>query len=331
MRYPLILFCLALSISILFSADKLNSFREIYKYAGGLAVFIIVISLSPKNRKYIIATLILSALVISILAIRQYFFGFKYLMNYVNEQKITNPFVLDYIARRRVYFPFVTPNTLAGYLAFIIPLTLLVKNKAKWAIFLVLLSALLLTKSLGALASLFLGMFFYLLLRKDLPAKKFALLTGIGMIFIIVFLLRQASVKEHTLPVFSLGMRLEYWKDTLQIIQQYYLTGIGPGNFNLAMSRYAHNSYLQLWAEMGILGLISFLWLIIAVFKAGIQSLKYSTERNQIACLISANAVFLMHNFVDFTFFLPEVSLIWWVVLGLLTHPPSFFYFFLSK
>lgn len=112
-------------------------------------------------------------------------------------------------------------------------------------------------------------------------------------------------------------MRLSYWKDTLKIIKVKPFTGVGLGNFNLLQSRYAHNSYLQIWAEMGILGITSILWLIIAGLKSIIKHIKTSPHRNQIICLITTNTAFLIHNFVDFTFFLPEVALIWWIILGL--------------
>ena len=108
------------------------------------------------------------------------------------------------------------------------------------------------------------------------------------------------------------------------------------------MSRYAHNSYLQIWPEMGLLGLFSFDWLICGVFRLWFRNFTESLYKNQAACLFTpleagrrrcptaaygslpltgftASAVFLLHNFLDFTFFLPEVAFIWWVILGLIT------------
>jgi O-antigen ligase len=282
----------------------------------------IAASLTNENKIRIIHTIIFSGFIISILAIYQYFFGFQHLLNYISKQGISDSFALDYITRKRIFFPFVTPNTLGGYLAMVIPLTLINKNQI-WFI-LPLSFTLLLTKSLGAFLSIFLALVIYFYLQGKLEKKKIIFLVALLAIISSVFIIRSTSQKPHLKPAFSTVMRLNYWKDTLKIIKANPLTGVGLGNFNLPHSRYAHNSYLQLWAEIGILGIVSFLWLIIIVFKSLLQKIKSITDKKQAAGLITTVIVFLIHNFLDFSFFLPEVSLVWWAILGGLfsCHPP---------
>ena len=317
LKYPLILFSLAIIISTIFSIDKFNSLREIYKYVTGLFLFLIITSLTSKERIRIIRTIILAGLIISLLAVYQYFFGFQNVMDYIARKGITDYFTLDYLARRRVYLPFATPNALAGYLILVLPLVLIIKDKKRWIILLSIFFALLLTKSLGAFLSIFLVSIIYFYLEGKLEKRKVIFLLGLLVIMGLVFMARSTTQKQHTQPIFSTTMRLSYWKDTLEIIKESPFTGVGLGNFNLAQSRYAHNSYLQLWAEMGILGIISILWLVATVFKSALKNIPKDTQKNQIISLIAANTVFLTHNFVDFTFFLPEVALIWWILIGL--------------
>jgi putative inorganic carbon (HCO3(-)) transporter len=258
----------------------------------------------------------ISAFVISLLAIYQYLFGFRYLLSFVAKQGITDTFVLDYIGRGRPFLPFVTPNTLAGYLAMMIPLSFVYKNRI-WVV-IPLFCALLMTKSLGALASLFLGLSMYFYLQKGPTKRNIVFLTVLAIIIGFVFLARLSIPQLHTQPLFSATMRLRYWQDTLEMIKAHPLAGVGPGNFNLTYSRYAHNSYLQVWAEMGISGIISMLWLAFALLMGGLKKLKNESNRPLVSTLLCASSVFLIHNLVDFSFFLPEVSLGWWLLAGLL-------------
>ncbi len=315
LKYPLTLLCLALIISVVFSIDKLNSLKELYKYISGILLFLIVASLTYENKIRLIHTIILAGFIISLLAIYQYFFGSQHILDYMSKEKVTDPFALDYIQRRRAFFPFVTPNTLAGYFIMIIPLTLIRKNRI-WFIIPVSF-VLLLTKSLGAFLSIFLALAIYFYLQGKFEKRKVLFLIGLLIIIGLVFMARTTTQKQHLQPIFSTVMRLSYWKDTLRIIKARPLTGVGLGNFNLTLSRYAHNSYLQIWTEMGISGIISILWLIIVVFKSAVKNIKVSLNKSLLAGLITANASFLIHNLVDFSFFLPEVAFIWWITLGL--------------
>ncbi|MCX5696773.1 MAG: O-antigen ligase family protein [Candidatus Omnitrophica bacterium] len=271
-------------------------------------------TLAEKNKKQIVNIVVYSGIIIALLAIYQYFFGFRHVSEYLTRHNITSDFTLDYIQRRRVFFPFVTPNILAGYLAMTIPLALL--NRYKTFALLPLFLALFLTKSLGGLLSAFLALSAYFYLKGKIEKRGIILLTSLLLIIGIVFGLRWITGKQHIHPIFSATMRLGYWQDTLKIIGSYPLTGVGLGNFNLPQARYAHNSYLQLWAETGVLGITSFLWLIFVIFKGAILRLKNSSEIKQNAALLAACSAFLAHNFIDFSFFLPEVSLIWWMLYG---------------
>lgn len=302
------LLILALLISCVFSQDKIISVNELYKYVTGILLFLACASLEPEKRKKIISIVIYSCLLASLFAIYQYFFGFRITLEYIARQESASPFALDYLGRQRAFFPFVTPNILGGYLAMIIPLILAYKKRL-WPA-LPIFIALLLTKSIGAFLCLFLGLTIYFSLQGKPEKKKLLLLAGLLSVVILITVSRSMNSNQHTLPVFSALMRLDYWGETLEIIKGVPLTGIGLGNLNLAHSRYAHNSYLQIWAEMGILGIISFLWLVIAVFKTALGD-------KQKAGFIAAAAIFLAHNFVDFSFFLPEVAMIWWLIAGL--------------
>jgi putative inorganic carbon (HCO3(-)) transporter len=299
-----------------FSQDRFNSLAQLYPYLSGLGLFWVASSLSKKDQLFTIQAIILAGLVISILAIYQYWFGFKHVSDYLASNRLSGHFILDCLQSKRVFFPFVTANVLGGYLAMIIVLAL--NNKNRIWLFLLIFPALLFTKSISAFLGLLGGLIIYFGIQGKLKKNNILLLGGLFLLIIVVIIGRSATQKDYLRPVFSTVMRLSYWQESLGLIKEHPWVGIGLGNFNLASSRYAHNSYLQIWAEMGILGLFSLVWLILAVFRTGFGNLTRPLVNKQSACLLAASAVFLIHNFLDFTFFLPEVSFIWWVILGLI-------------
>lgn len=313
---PLFVFCATVVLSIIFSVGRTNSLTALYNYIIYALSFIACASLTEEDKIRITQTIVASGFVVAIIALYQYFFGFDHILNYLAKNRIGDSFTLDYIAQKRVFAPFVTPNALGGYLAMIVPLALINKNRLLLTapIFL----ALILTQSLGALLSLSLGLIIYLHMKNKTKKKRALLFGGILVLIMAIFVSRSLAAKQHLTPGFSALTRLGYWQDALRIIAYKPLTGLGVGNFNLAQTRYAHNSYLQMCAEMGILGTFAFFWLVFKSLGSGLRKIRSGEGGNYVVPLVAAVSIFLLHNLVDFTFFLPEVSLIWWIMLGLI-------------
>lgn len=71
--------------------------------------------------------------------------------------------------------------------------------------------------------------------------------------------------------------RLELWRAGMQMIEQQPLTGVGLGNFKLLVTQYegsdvdlekiAHNTYIEIAAEMGIPSLLVFLGILVSVYR----------------------------------------------------------------
>ncbi|MFA5157130.1 MAG: O-antigen ligase family protein [Candidatus Omnitrophota bacterium] len=320
LKLALNFFFLALCVSLVFSADIIAGVAELYKYITAVLILITVSRFDREERENTIRIIALSGLIVSIVSIYQYFFGFQHLIDYLSRKKINDPFILDIISRKRVFFPFVTPNTLAGFLVMVIPLTMAVKSR--WLFLVPMLAALLLTKSLSGLFCLLLALGLYSYLRVAIDRKKIIFLIGIAVAGVIVLFIRSNAPGEHTHPLFSSLMRWNYWKQTFALIKSSPFTGTGIGNFNLNLSRYAHNSYLQIWAEMGLLSVASFLWMVFLSFRDCANNSRRLPAKSRTplaAGLMAASAAFLIHNLIDFSFFLPEVSLFWWVILGLMS------------
>lgn len=311
---PFSIFAAAIAISLIFSSDKITGLQELYKYLSAILLFLVCINLAEDEKKIVVRCLVLSGFCISFLALYQFFFGFRHTLERLDPHLKYTQFTMEYLWLKRVFFPFVTPNILAGYLAMITPLALTLK-KGK-LIALPLLIALFLTRSIGGLLSLLLGLSIYYYL-KGINKKVFAGIFTLAVFSGLILIWRSTGIHTHIQPFFSLIMRINYWEDALEIIRGSPLAGVGMGNFNLALSRYAHNSYLQIWAEMGIFGLIGLLWISLDTLKNLFLKIKNSSGKNILWGLAAANVVFLANNLYSFDIFLPEISFIWWVILGL--------------
>jgi O-antigen ligase len=315
LRYPLAAFCLVLYLAVLFSSQKAESFACLYQYACGLGFFLFAATLSGKEKDRAIRVILWGGVAVGLLGGYQYLFGFRHVLDYLSGSVNSSSFALDYLQRRRIFAPFVTPSALGGYLAMVILLALSGKKSTwmAWALFLVFF----LTKSPGAFLSLFLALLIYISVQGKFRKKDFIILTVLLLLLTAMVAIRSFTHKHYLQPGFSVSMRLQYWRESLVFIKAHPWLGAGLGNFSLGSSRFAHNSYLQLWSETGLLGLAGFCWFIFSALKICLKNIKESVDKKYAAGVLAAVSVFLIHNFMDFTFFLPEVSFIWWVILGL--------------
>lgn len=190
------------------------------------------------------------------------------------------------LLRRRMYSTLENPNLFGAYLLMIISILTAftlreraVKKKTVFAVILLsLLLCLALTYSRGAwvsLAAIVLGLtLFY--------DKRFGLLF---LLVPVVLAFYHGQVVERFLSLFSgedtsVDLRFALWESTMAMIEEHPLLGVGWGAYFLAYPDYnffiqeegvlifhAHNMYLNMLAEVGIPGGMSFL---LAFFAQGI-------------------------------------------------------------
>jgi putative inorganic carbon (HCO3(-)) transporter len=95
------------------------------------------------------------------------------------------------------------------------------------------------------------------------------LMTPLFLLTLQGFKIRMATLV--TLTDSSLWYRVRIWQGVIKALPSFWLWGAGPGSFPMiypwyqikdTVSAHAHQIFLQLWLENGILSLASFLWLI---------------------------------------------------------------------
>jgi O-antigen ligase len=126
--------------------------------------------------------------------------------------------------------------------------------------------------------------------------------------------------------------RAHFWSTSLKIIQDHPVTGVGLGGFHLAYTRYdtrnglfrleqAHNDYLQVLTDAGIIGLLLGLFFVGVLFRTSLQRRESAdTFRRGVAtgALAGCFAV-LVHSFVDFTLHTTSNALLFLVLAALAT------------
>jgi len=156
-----------------------------------------------------------------------------------------------------------------------------------------------------------------------LNQKKFFGIVGL-VLFIILFIVLWVGTKP-VLERFNKEQmaktgRTEYARDTLKLIKGFLFTGTGLGNFGYSYKLYevdygnggilhhAHNDYLEVIAESGIIGGGSLILLVLGAF--GSLLLKWMKRRESfvsgigLGCLAGIFAI-LVHSLTDFNLRIP--------------------------
>ncbi|MEB3330394.1 MAG: O-antigen ligase family protein [Candidatus Sericytochromatia bacterium] len=253
----------------------------------------------------------------------------------------------------RVYGSLMNPNLLAGYLLPVFPLAVAVGLTQRGALRLVGLAAsglapiaifftysrgayLGLAASLAVLAALGLSLAWPTLRRRrDLLAGLGALAVG-GLAALVWRVVSHQALQDRITSIFTLrghssnSFRVNVWHGVVQMVQDNWAFGVGIGNtaFRKMYSLYmvsgyealgAYNVFLEVLAEMGVLGLAAFGWLLGVLvllawrtFRRGDQEARWLS-----AGILAALAGTFVMGLVDTVFYRPAVQLQFWWLLAL--------------
>lgn len=259
----------------------------------------------------------------------------------------------DFIRHRRdlmiprIYATFPTPNDFGCYLITIIPFLIAIfftKFRFKAVrfvlagLFSLLFICLIMTVSRGAwyafiAAVLFLGVWIY-------PVGEFFLLLCLFIIVTQPFY--PMLIKERLDSLFfrfdgsSLGdagsiERKIFWQTGWKMFMSRPWIGVGLGTFMFNFERfvvetyqygpaYAHNCYLQMLSEIGVIGLVSFLSILILFFYNGIKTILSRQKTFFWYILVASLAAVLGYSVqmaVDTIFYSLDLGMLFWILLGL--------------
>ena len=132
----------------------------------------------------------------------------------------------------------------------------------------------------------------------------------------------------------STSYRFAIYKASGVLMKDYWLRGVGLGSdilkqtfkgyppmFDGNYPIHTHNNYLQVWAEMGIFGIISFLGAIFFQLKTGVKAYLRGTDRrvkNLLAAAVAGFCGILLISVAEYTWFYARNMFIYFFLFGLI-------------
>ena len=200
--------------------------------------------------------------------------------------------------------------------------------------------ALILSGSRGGLVSLLAEIFFLVILTaKTKNTGQFALKIGLGVLLTAMLIIGAVLIGGETSLTrlaesansedFSAN-RLHIWNVTLNIIKNNLPFGAGFGAFGVAFTPYdtlngsgrveqAHNDYLQVLADAGIVGLLIGGFFIYRLFRTGLRNVQTSNifRRGVAVGALAGCFAILVHSLFDFVLHITAVAMLFITLVGL--------------
>ena len=325
----------AFALSVFVASDLSLSTKELLKWLELAAVYLAGTSLlqTPGRRRVMLAWLIGAAVSQAVVGLAQ------------SVLRIGPDHFMIGGVLMRAYGTFEQPNPFGGYLGLILPVCVALVlfglkpggwRRAALVACGVLAIALLLTLSRGAWTGQAVALLLVLVVGSR--TARHALLTfGIGALLMAAVLWpllppelsqRLSSVVTNAIDIGSLPNETvtpENWS-VLERLSQWYagwhmftdnpILGVGIGNYNAAYENYgldqwpvalghAHNHYLTIAAEAGVVGLLAYLAFLAAAFRSGVRAFGLAPDRlgrAAAAGILGSLASFATHNLFDVLF-----------------------------
>lgn len=348
---PLILFSLVLVLSLFISKTKTVSLQEFLIFLSYILIFFLITNNLNKKADFnsFIHLFFIISFLVSIYTIIQYYgfdpylsdlhsltstigqknwisnylamifpVAFSYFLSEKTRKKIIYFFLLSILyvtlmicQSRGIWISISITVILAIYIIFKLKFYEIFKINKKW-LFLLLITFLIIT----------------IIYSTDNPLNKSA----------ITVPQRAISTFDEQDP--SINTRLLIWKTTFEMIKEKPLLGSGIGTFKMNYLDYqaefikdnpyyvkysgkageAHNEYLQMWAELGIIGLGLFILIFYFFYKIIFNFFKSSKnikDKTITLGLVTGITSFLIHSLFTFPLHVPALGITFFALLGL--------------
>ena len=330
--YVLLLLTLFFILSSIFSSGiKSETLQSIVKLAGiSILTYFITTEIRQRNNKlFLVKAIVLFSLTAIIVVLFDYFYILQY-----NKEELTNKNIFTQLSLVGSFAS--NRNLLASIFLLTFPFNIysVYYNSKIWkwlAVTALLLSVfiILITTSRAGLfvLCLYLITIFYLILMSKIGLWKKAILVFGFFVFCAAgfyVLSTNNTIKRFdtikTIDKIKNTNRWMFYKNTVDIIKQYPVLGVGPGNWKFKNEKYdklntrgesgytiaqrPHNDFLWLASEVGILGSVLYITIFLMSLIMLAKRLALNNQKNKefILFLIVALLGFAFVSFFDFPF-----------------------------
>jgi len=314
-----------LLLNYLFSSVKYDFIKTFIYFSFLIIIFLLFRKINlNKISKLIIITI---SFPIFIYGLIQRFFLFPYYLTIIKQDNsyFTNA-IISRIKTGRIFSIFSLPTLYTFVISILIIFIVhfLIKSKKKervlWLILLILaILNLIFAQSLGGIIYLSIGLLTYFYFEKLINKR---IIYIIGLLTFAILLITLAMRFGHIKSANPISLRISHWEQTIRIINDNKLIGIGLGNFKdiipkyhktgEADSIYSHNFILQSISELGIPFFITFLTLTIIFLKKNIKKILSSNLSVYISCL----PIIIIYNLIDIGIYLFSAGIITSIILS---------------
>jgi O-antigen ligase len=261
-----------------------------------------------------------------------------------------------------IYGPYVNHNHYAGLMELLVPiplvlsLTRLASEKERLAAGIaaaIMVATVFLSASRGGMIAIFIELVIVavLLLRQRvaLLRVKRRMRMAVNMAAFAVVLVslltwlggsdlmsRVSSISTETHTELSGGMRLSIDRDAFRMFRSKPVLGWGLRTFPVVYPQFrsfytnffvneAHNDYLQLLCEMGLLGFGTMVWFLIVLYRAALRKIgNWTSDVSSavtLACTLGITGI-LVHSLLDFNLQIPANAALFYVLCTIAAAPP---------
>ena len=330
------------SLSSMFNSTKISSsITGMHKLFKGIILFFIYVETINDSKKLgkIIWSALFGLILVSLDGVYQYFRGVDFIRGFPIGTGLQ---YLDQNSGARIKASMHNPNDFGSYLITVVPILLSLvlfhlKGLKRWVLvlagFMSLFCMFFTFQRIVGVAFLIIMILFSAIKKDKKPLIILSALILVSAYFLPKTILQWSVHHLNPYDFFiEAGGRRWHWQAAMNMIRAHPIIGIGVNTFSASYDKYkistdplsgfyAHNTYLQLTAEIGLIGLAVFIAMIISAVRgwwlnyrkinaAGLQAISLGVFAGFVGYLVS--------GILESNFQYSNLTVLFWVMMGLM-------------